>query len=260
VASGIQASVQFTAGVLAIPVIFKQLNVRWYRPSRADLTHAFLEGWPLFLSGAAVYASTSITTVMLGCLAGQTEVGYYSAADKLVRACIAISTPIALTLYPRIAALKVESDASALRAIRKSLGAVGCTMLLVSILTVLLGPRVCSIVFGSSFRPSIEILQLLSPLPFLSGLLAVFGTHTMVVFAMERDFAKIMLLSSLAAAPVSAALMMSYGGAGAAIGTDFQMSVAVCAIVIVLRARDLRVWKNMMPKRVEPAVLTLMSD
>ena len=259
VASGIQASVEVTASVLAIPIIFRQLNVRWYCPSPADIKTALVESWPLFLSGAALYASTSTTTVILGFLAGQAEVGYYSAADKLVRACMALSTPVALALYPRLAACKVESDASTVRAIRKSLCALGGTMLLASILIALLGPRICAIVFGSSFSPSVTILELLSPLPFLSGLLGVFGTQTMVVFGMERQLAKIMLLSSLAAAPLNAILMMSYGATGAAIGADLQMLLALCAIVAVLRARDLRVWRNLTPKRAEPAVLTLQN-
>lgn len=260
IAAGIQATVELTAAVFAVPVILRQLELRWYRPAISDITRAFAESWPLFLSGAAAYASTSSTIVMLGFVAGKTEVGYYSAADKLVRACIAVSTPIALALYPRIAALRVTSDISAWRVIRKSLAAVGSIMLLVSLITALLGPRICGIVLGSSFKPSILILELLSPLPFLSGLTGIFGTQTMVVFGMERQFAKVMLWSVLGTAPLNAMLMMLFSAAGAAIGADLQMLITVVAIVVVLRRRGLRVWRNPVEENASAGVLTLASD
>ncbi|MGH9652246.1 MAG: oligosaccharide flippase family protein [Bryobacteraceae bacterium] len=247
IAGGIQASLEVTAGILALPITFKRLRVRWYCPSFADIVKTFAGGWPLFVSGAAIYASTTSITVLLGFLSGNEQVGYYSAADKMIKACIAASTPMAMALYPHIAALNAESRASALRTIRKSLTATGGIMLLVSLLALVLAPYLCPLLLGSSFAPSIAILRLLSPLPLLYGLMAVLGSQTMVVFGMERELARLTLLSVAITSPVSIVLIVFFGGAGAAVSSDIQMLLTVGAIMFFLRASGLCVWRGVSP-------------
>lgn len=243
IAGGIQASLEVTAGVLALPITFKRLRVRWYCPLFADIAKTFADGWPLFVSGAAIYASTTSITVLLGFLSGKEQVGYYSAAEKLVKACIAASTPLAMALYPHIAALNAESRTSALRTIRKSLAAMGGITLLVSALTLLLAPYLCPLLLGSSFMPSIAMLQMLAPLPFLYGLMAVLGSQTMVVFGMERELARLTLLSVIITSPVSMMLIIFFGGVGAAAASDLQMLAAVGAMMLFLRANGLPIWR-----------------
>lgn len=243
IAGGIQASVEVTAGILAFPIAFKKLRVQWYRPSLADITKTFADGWPLFVSGAAIYASTTSVTVLLGVLSGKEQVGYYSAADKLVKACIAASTPLAMALFPHITALNAESRVSAIRTIRKSFAAMGSMALFISILTLLLAPYLCSLLLGSSFRPSVTMLRLLSPLPFLYGLMAVLGSQTMVVFGMERALARLSLASVAITSPLAVVLIVLFGGAGAAAASDIQMLLTVGATMLFLRARSLPVWR-----------------
>lgn len=244
IAGAIQSSLEVTAGLLAFPITFKKLRVRFYWPSLRDIGGAFAEGWPLFASGAAIYASTTSITVLLGFFSGKEQVGYFSAADKLVRACIAASTPLAMALYPHITALNAECRASAVRTIRKSLAAMGGITLLVSLLALVLAPYLCPLLLGSSFAPSILILQLLSPLPFLFGLMSVLGSQTMVVFGMERDLARLTLLSVVVTSPVTILLIVVFGGAGAAAASDIQMLLAVGAIMLFLRANGLSVWRG----------------
>ncbi|MGH9439350.1 MAG: polysaccharide biosynthesis C-terminal domain-containing protein, partial [Terriglobia bacterium] len=143
-----------------------------------------------------------------------------------------------------IAALNAESRASALRTIRKSLTATGGIMLLVSLLALVLAPYLCPLLLGSSFAPSIAILRLLSPLPLLYGLMAVLGSQTMVVFGMERELARLTLLSVAITSPVSIVLIVFFGGAGAAVSSDIQMLLTVGAIMLFLRANGLCVWRG----------------
>ncbi len=137
-AAAIQASVQVTATLLIAPILLTQMQLQWYRPSLADIVQTFKAGWPLFVSGSALYLSTSSTTVVLGFTAGKAEVGYYSAADKLIKAAISVLSPVTQALYPHITALKMASRSSALQLIRKSLLSTGVLSLCASISTLVL--------------------------------------------------------------------------------------------------------------------------
>lgn len=242
-AAAIQASVQVTATIFVLPVLIANLKLQWYRPSFPDLMQTFKAGWPLFISGCALYVSTSSITVVLGFVSGKAQVGYYSAADKLIKAAVAMLSPISQALYPHVTALKMASRDSALRVIRKSFVSVGALSLCVSIVTFLVARPICNLILGPSFNGSIHVLQWLSPLPLLFGLMSVFGTQTMVVFEMDTAMSRIMFASALAGIPLTLMLAMPFGAQGAAVSSIILASAMVIAMVMILRLRGLTVWQ-----------------
>ncbi|MBV8811998.1 MAG: flippase [Acidobacteriaceae bacterium] len=243
VAAAIQASVQAVASILVIPALVG-MRLRWYRPSLADLASAFKRGWPLFISGSALYLCTSSTTVVLGFCAGKSAVGYYSAADKLIKAATSLLSPISQALYPHITALKVTSTTSALRMIRKSFLSIGLLSLCTSILTLVLARPICHLFLGPSFEGSIAVLQCLSPLPVLFGLMSVLGTQTMLVFEMDDMMSRIMFGSALAGIPLTMALSSLFGAEGAAAASVMLAIVMLGAMMIVLKSSGLPVWQE----------------
>jgi len=243
-AGAIQASVEVIAGMIALPVIWKRLKMTWYRPSGADIANCFKRGWPLFLSGSALYLSSSGTTVILGFVSGTVQVGYYSAAEKLIKASTAALNPISQALYPHITAIKAQSHVQALHLIRKSFAVVGAFSLVVSLLVLFLARPLGSIILGHSFVPSIYILQCLSPLPLLSGLMSVFGTQTMLTFEMDSAMSRIMLASAALGAPLTLLLSWRFGAPGAAVASVTIALLMVTVMVIVLRSRGLSIWRE----------------
>jgi O-antigen/teichoic acid export membrane protein len=243
IAAGIQASVQVTATVFVVPILLRHMRLRWHRPSLADITQAFKAGWPLFASGSALYLCTSSATVVLGFVAGRTAVGYYSAAEKLVKACISLLSPISQALYPRIAAVKAASAFSALQLIRKSFLGIGALSLCASLATLLLAGPVCHVVLGQSFTRSIQVLQWLSPLPFLFGLMSVFGTQTMLIFEMDSMMCWVMLGGAAVGIPLVAVLSSLFGAVGAAAAVTTLAAIIVLTMFLILRIRGLHVWR-----------------
>jgi O-antigen/teichoic acid export membrane protein len=59
IAAALQACVEVIATFLAVPIIWKRVDLRWLRPTSADLCRSFKIGWPLFLSASAQYFSAS---------------------------------------------------------------------------------------------------------------------------------------------------------------------------------------------------------
>ena len=244
IAGAIQASVEVTASLLAWPVILGRLKLTWYPPSVHEIAKTLKQGWPLFLSASAVQLSSSSTVVILGFVAGKTEVGYFSAADKLIKASIAALNPLAQALFPHITVAKLRSSASALQLIRKAFFAVGTVAACVSVATVVLAGPVCHLIFGKSFDHSITVLRCLSPLPLLFGLASVFGTQTMLVFEMDALFAKVMLFSAVLALPVTVVLTVWFGATGAAAGSVATAIFIVSAMLFVLHTKGMHIWER----------------
>jgi O-antigen/teichoic acid export membrane protein len=247
-AGAIQASVEAIAALLALPWLINGARLVWRKPSVSDVINSLKQGWPLFLSGSALFVSTSNATVILGFTAGQAQVGYFSAADKLIKAAVAALNPIGQALYPHLTGIKMKSQHQALRLIRKSFFAMGTLSLLISLVTLLFAQPICDIVLGQSFSQSAAVLEWLAPLPFLLGLTNILGTQTMLVFEMDRAFTRIMLRNVAIALPVMVLASAWFGAVGAAAATSLMAMLLVAAMAATLRSQGLPVWRNLFSK------------
>lgn len=243
-AGAIQASVELVASFLAVPLIFRWVKVSWHRPSISDLVACIADAWPVFLSSSSLFLSLSSTTAILGLMAGQTEVGYYSAADKLIKACVAILNPLNQALYPHIVLRRFRSPVSALQMIRKCFAVLVGLSIPISIGTAIAARPFCRFFFGSSFDRSAMVLQCLSPLPFLFALISVLGTQTMLVFNMEAELAKVTLAGGIISIPAAMLLCYTWGAVGAAVSSVFMATIVAGGMFWVLQAKGLHVWKS----------------
>jgi O-antigen/teichoic acid export membrane protein len=249
-AGAIQASVEAVAALLALPWLIRGARLIFCKPSFSDIMDSLRQGWPLFLSGSALFVSTSNATVILGFTAGQVQVGYFSAADKLIKAAVAALNPIGQALYPHLTGIKAKSKDQALLLIRKSFVAMGALALLISLVTLVFARPICDIVLGRSFSQSAAVLEWLSPLPLLLGLTNILGTQTMLVFDMDREFTRIMLRNVALALPLTILASALFGASGAAATTSLTTALLVFAMGATLRAQGLSIWRNLFSKAV----------
>ncbi|MBV8552230.1 MAG: flippase [Acidobacteriaceae bacterium] len=243
-AAAIQGSVELLAAVFLAPVIWRRLKIRWHRPSIAEVAESLRIAWPLFLSGAALFLCTSSTAVILGFVARREQVGYYTAAEKLIKACIAAFNPLGQALYPHIAAARTGSCLFALRLIRNSFWVTGGLAFAASIATFALARPVCGLVLGASFAPSSQLLRWMSPLPFLFGLMSVLGIQTMVVFELDSVMSRIMMAGACAGIPLTILLSRYLGPRGAAMASVIEAGGMVAAMAVALRVRGFPVWQR----------------
>jgi len=244
IAGAIQASVEVLASVFAWPFILKRFQLRWYPPSFIEIVSTLRQSWALFLSASALQFSASGTIVILGFTAGKIEVGYFSAADKLIKAASAALNPLAQALYPHTTAAKLRSPEAAFRLIRKAFLLVGAFSIVVSVLTALFAGSVCHIVLGKTFEHSIPLLRCLSPLPLLCGLTSILGTQTMLVFEMDAILTRLLLFSILLGIPVTAILSISFGALGAAAGSVITAALILTAMWSVLYSKKMLFWQR----------------
>jgi polysaccharide transporter, PST family len=239
----IQGGVPVAAALIIAPVVWMRIRIDSYWPSMRDIHSCLREGWHLFVSNGAMYLFCNTTVVLLGVVAGNTEVGYYSAADKLIRAGNALMNPITQALYPHLNSLRMTSNEAALHLIRKSLALVGGATLFASAATFLLAGPISHLLLGSRFGPSVIVLQCMSPLLFLLGVSNILGTQTMLVFGLDALVSRIILVSALVSSVSTLLLANRWGAPGAAAATAGSALLMTILMIGALRRAKLAVWR-----------------
>lgn len=185
------------AGGLSLRIVSKNFGVRYNLPSIAAIKYQLKEGWYIFISQMATSLYSVSNTFILGLFTDNTIVGYYSAAEKLIRAVKGLLTPISQTVYPYISKLATESKQRTLNFIRKLVVIVGSGSFIISLLIFILATPIVNLVLGSQYQSSIIVLQILAFLPFVVGLSNIFGIQTMLTFNLKKAFSKILVSAGL---------------------------------------------------------------
>lgn len=243
-AAAVQGAVPIVAAIIIAPAVWKRIGIQPYLPSVSEALTLLRAGRHLFLSNTATCLYSSTTVLLLGVVAGNTQVGYYSAADKLIRAANSLVNPFTQALYPHLNSLRAVSEDAVLRLIRKSLFWIGLVTFLASAATFFLAPAAGRILLGSHFGPSVEVLRWMAPLLFIVGLQNVLGTQTMLVFGLDAQVSRIMLQCLLLNGFLTFILARSWGARGAVLATVASGLLMTVQMAMALRKAKLAVWSE----------------
>ncbi len=171
----------------------------------------------------------AVGPVALGYLASNAEAGYYSVAQKIPLALIALATMWVTTWLPHASRLVISNPAELNYAIERvvtylaSLGIIAIPVLAVT------GPELMSLVFGQAFEaagPPFVILMV------AAVTLGVSGTISAAVIAYEGDskFSSAVCIAGLVAVVVTLVMVPYLGAVGAAMGA-LAAEIAILALM-----------------------------
>ena len=232
------AMAAISAGILWLNACLR-LGVGWVRPRWADVAIQLREGFSLFVSQAAVGAYTSGNTFILGMFANVTIAGYYSAAERVVQMVLGLLGPVSQAVYPRAIQLAASSRDAALQLTRKMMLFMGTAGFGLSAGLLVTAPWVVPILLGARFQPSLTIMQILSPLPFLIALSNVMGTQIMVPFKHDFAFTVILVAAGLFNLGMASLLAPHWQGNGMAFSATFSELLVTAAMFWYLGRRRL---------------------
>ncbi len=205
-AAAIQGGVPVLASLFAAPFLWARVPFGPPRPCISEILRTLKDGWHVFVTQMGMVAGPATTTVVLGFVAGSTAVGYYTAAEKVIRAVTSLLGPVAQALYPHLTNLKGRSLDLTLKTMRRSFAWIGLLALAASVATLFLAGPVGLLLWGRGFAPSVTVLRCLSPLPFVLALINILGTQTMLVFEMDALLSRIVLSGAAVNVVLAAAL------------------------------------------------------
>jgi len=157
----------------------------------------------LFLTIFSISIYFSLDTVLLGFLADNESVGYYSTALKLTKLVIAVLSAISAAMFPSIMNYFHQKDFDKFNSLVQD-GFFLLVSLSLPLVIVFCGcaPEIVEILFGTSFHRAILPLQITSPLILIVSLSTIFGFQ--VLSALAKD--KLILLSAIYGMSISVVL------------------------------------------------------
>jgi O-antigen/teichoic acid export membrane protein len=178
----------------------------------------FRTAWPFGLLGIMGAVMTNTDIVMLGWLRSPAEVGYYSAAQKLILLAYVFPALLASASFPALSRFAKTDPERSKNILKKTLlisfGVAATTLAL----GLVFGELAFSIIFGKEYLPALPAFFIL-----LFSVLVVFpGTlagNALFAYNEEKYFLKFVIISTLVNIFFNLLLIPDYGISGAAVAT-----------------------------------------
>lgn len=174
----------------------------------------------LFVLNIAISIYVNLDSVMLGFIQSDEAVGYYTVAGRISHIILSLVTSLGVVLLPRFSYLLEANETEEFnRLCRKSMDfTLGISLPIVVGLIMLASPLI-TFVFGQSYKESVLVLQLISPIILFAGITNVLGIQ--ILYPKGKE--KLMIYSTIGAAIVNFSLnfvlIPSYSYNGAAFST-----------------------------------------
>lgn len=201
----------------------------------------------IFFSTVVISLYTTTNVVILGMLQSQEDVGFYTAAQKLIIIAMGvINMPLAQAFYPFIGNAFGESKEKGIQTVHKLLPIIVIFTILVGLGMLIFGSLGIKMLYGKQFLPSIPVFNILIIIPLLVGLSNIFGIQIMMNLKMDKIFFYITSGGSILGILLNVIMTYWLGY----IGTAWNWVLVECYITItmylVLRKKDLNPidWKQ----------------
>ena len=185
------------AGILAFWIVFKDFGVKFRMPDFERVKFHLKEGWYIFISQVNITFFNNTNIIILGIFANNISVGYYSAAEKLVRAVISLQVPVVNSIYPAMSRLLKEDINKAVN-FGKKLLIYGIPIYLIFIgVCIFFSGEIIVLLFGDNFESSEIIFKILLIIPITIFINNIYGTQFLINIGHSDKFSKIIIMSGL---------------------------------------------------------------
>jgi PST family polysaccharide transporter len=195
-ALAIQCALTFLiAAVNCIWIFTNRKLIKWHKPSVSEIKIALFDGWHIFLSTATINFYTNSNIIILGIITNHQIVGYFAAADKLIKGVQALVFTIGQAAYPRINKYFSESKEKAINFLIICLKWMGSAGILASAFLFLFAGAIVRLLFGPTlYNPSIKLVQIMSITPAIVSIGYVFGILGLLSFGLKKIYSRIYVI------------------------------------------------------------------
>ncbi|KFZ27413.1 MAG: putative O-antigen transporter [Candidatus Izimaplasma bacterium HR2] len=191
----------------------------------------------LFALTISVSIYTNLDKVMLGVISGNIYVGYYGAANKIVKIILAIVTSLGAVLLPRMSNyIEKQEYAKINELIKKSLMFILLISIPASIGLFLLANPIIIIFAGSEYIEAIKTIKIMSPVIIIIALSNIIGIQILVAHGKEKLTMASTMLGAAVNMILNFILIPVYYQNGAAIATIVaELSITIIQIVFAYK-------------------------
>ncbi len=213
----LQVGLTFFLGVINFIYLFKFIDIKNTRIKELNLIQHLKPLFLLFLTIFSISVYLHFDTVLLGILADNESVGYYSAPLKLVKIIIAVLAAITAAMFPKMVQFFEQGDMLQFeKMLQQSFELVVSIGIPTAVLVYTLAPEIIYILFGSSFELAVKPLQITAPLILIVSLSTIFGFQILSVHSKDSAILKSAVVGMLFSLIASFLLIPKFKQDGAA--------------------------------------------
>jgi O-antigen/teichoic acid export membrane protein len=187
---------------------------------------------PLLLVFSTTLASSMYTlfdVLMLGFLADEKAVGFYTAGVKITKVCIPLVTSLGIVLMPKIAAkIHNKSMDEFFSLIAKSYAFVVLISVPIGFGLYLLSREFILLFSGPQFLDSVGSMQILSVLPFIIGMGYLLGIQILTTSSKDKEMLICVCFGMAASLLLNVLLIPHYRQEGASVANVLSEVVVTC--------------------------------
>ena len=213
----LQVGLTLFLAIINFVYLFKFIDLKNIRLNELNIIKHLKPLFLLFLTIFSISVYLHFDTVLLGILADNESVGYYSAPLKLVKIIIAVLAAITAAMFPKMVQFFEQGDLVQFeKMLSQSFELVMSIGIPTTILVYILAPEIIYILFGSSFELAIIPLQITAPLILIVSLSTIFGFQILSVHSKDSAILKSAVAGMLFSLIASFLLIPKFKQEGAA--------------------------------------------
>jgi len=217
-----------------------QINI--YLPKLKEIIHTAKVNATIFVSSIMVNINTASTVVILGFIANNTAVGYYTAMLKINSVISGlVLVPFSLVAFPHLSKSFHHSQLLGVTTIKKMTAIMIILTTLVSIVVFLFAKPIILLIFGEKFIGALVCLKIISFLPILSGCVNIFAFQGLISLKLEKEFFLTMLVTAAVSVILNSILSYFYKQNGTAITLIFTEIIAIIVAYRFLLLNGVRI-------------------
>ncbi|WP_084466371.1 oligosaccharide flippase family protein [Kaistella palustris] len=209
---------------------YRTYRLRYVISSLQAVKQQLRSGLYVFLSQVKISFFSSFNIIVLGFIAGNTAVAYFSSADKVIRALAIIQVPVVASLYPYFSNLLKNNKLAAYRNVNR-IALLGSILYVpVIVLIFIFSHDVVYFIFGSGMESAEKIVRILSLLPLFIFLNNLSGTQMLLNMGKDKVFFNVLLSTAVLNVLLVVPLTYKYSFYGTAVSV-FISELYLCVVM-----------------------------
>ena len=193
------------AGTISLILAYRSFHIKWQIPKMQDVIMQYKLGWYIFLSTVCMNLYRNSNIFILGFFLPAAQVGIYSGAEKIIKGCQAIISPISNALFPYVArTFKTSSLRQKWRQIRKMSIYLAGLLFVMCMVLYFAAPWLNKILLKNVDARAIDLVRLMIPVLLFGGLNYILGIVGLVNLGEKKVFFNCVMISGI----ISIALLL----------------------------------------------------
>ncbi len=205
------------AGIWSLYLVKKEFGVMFKLQTIDTIKYHLGDGWYIFLSQLKISLFSSTNIIILGLLTNNSAVGYYSAAEKIMRAVAMLMGPLAGALFPNSAKNLNNNFSETVKKLYKVLKVAVIIQLIIIIPIFIFSEKITFIIFNDSNAAISDVLKIIIIAPVFMLINNFFGIQIMLNAKKEKEYFLILLIGGFLNLILCSSLTYYYSYIGTAI-------------------------------------------